>query len=288
MDLRRRGQPTHHTDASGGVSRFEYTHFDLPLACVRPDGARYEFEHDAELSLTRVINPQGLTWTYEYDAAGNIVSETDFDGRTLTYRVDPAGRLAARTNMLGGTISFERDQLGQVIRKDVDGQVTAYAYDRAGRLLEAAGPDSELRYQYDRRGLTKTELVNGRPILYAYDVLGRRTRRTTPTGHVTTYAYGADRQAHRLTTGDHRIDFTHDAVGRELARVFGDAITMTSAWDEAGRLSAQHISAGGRDVNSRAYSYRADGQLTSVAGRLSGTRTFDLDRAGRVTAVHAR
>ncbi|MGA5204075.1 putative T7SS-secreted protein [Streptomyces variegatus] len=277
-----------HTDAVGGVSRFEYTHFDLPVARTRPDGARYEFEHDAELRLTRVTNPQGLTWTYDYDAAGDIVSETDFDGRTLTYRVDAAGRLAARTDALGGTISFERDQLGQVVRKDVDGQVTTYTHDRAGRLLEAAGPDSELRYQYDRRGLTKTELVDGRPISYAYDALGRRTRRTTPTGHVTSYSYGADGQPHRLTTGGHRIDFTHDAAGRELARVFGDAITMTSAWDEAGRLSAQHITAGGHNVNSRAYSYRADGHLTSVADRLSGTRTFGLDRAGRVTSVHAQ
>ncbi|MFF8393543.1 putative T7SS-secreted protein [Streptomyces sp. NPDC016172] len=277
-----------HTDAVGGVSRFEYTHFDLPVARTRPDGARYEFEHDAELRLTRVTNPQGLTWTYDYDAAGDIVSETDFDGRTLTYRVDAAGRLAARTDALGGTISFERDQLGQVVRKDVDGQVTTYTHDRAGRLLEAAGPDSELRYQYDRRGLTKTELVDGRPISYAYDALGRRTRRTTPTGHVTSYSYGADGQPHRLTTGDHRIDFTHDAAGRELARAFGDAITMTFAWDEAGRLSAQHITAGGHNVNSRAYSYRADGHLTSVTDRLSGTRTFGLDRAGRVTSVHAQ
>ncbi|MFE9648986.1 putative T7SS-secreted protein [Streptomyces sp. NPDC006365] len=277
-----------HSDASGGVSRFEYTHFDLPVARTRPDGARYEFEHDAELRLTRVTNPQGLTWTYEYDAAGDVVSETDFDGRTLTYRVDAAGRLAARTDALGGTISFERDQLGQVVHKDVDGQVTTYAYDRAGRLLEAAGPDSELRYQYDRRGHTKAELVDGRPILYAHDVLGRRTRRTTPTGHVTSYSYGSEGLPHRLTSGGHRIDFTHDAAGRELARVFGDAITMASAWDEAGRLSTQHITVGGRDVNSRSYSYRADGHLTSVADRLSGSRTFDLDRVGRVTAVHAQ
>ncbi|MDX3614880.1 putative T7SS-secreted protein [Streptomyces europaeiscabiei] len=277
-----------HTDASGGVSRFEYTHFDLPVARTRPDGARYEFEHDAELRLTRVINPQGLTWTYEYDAAGDVVSETDFDGRTLTYRVDAAGRLAERVDALGGTISFERDQLGQVVRKDVDGHVTTYVHDRAGRLLEAAGPDSELRYQYDRRGKVKTELVDGRPVSYSYDALGRRRKRTTPTGHVTSYAYGADGLPHRLTCGDHRIDFTHDAAGRELTRVFGDAVTVSSTWDEAGRLSAQHISAGARAVNSRAYSYRADGHLISLADRLSGTRTFDLDQAGRVTAVHAQ
>ncbi|MGW4028851.1 putative T7SS-secreted protein [Streptomyces sp. NPDC004838] len=277
-----------HTDASGGVYRFAYTHFDLPVSRTGTDGARYEFEHDAELRLTRVTNPQGLAWTYEYDAAGDIVSETDFDGRTLTYRVDAAGRLAARTDALGGTVSFERDRLGQVIRKDVDGRVTTYVHDRAGRLLEATGPDSELRYQYDRRGKVKTELVDGRPVSYSYDALGRRRRRATPTGHVTSYAYGADGRLERLTTGGHRIDFTHDAAGRELARVFGDAITVSSTWDEAGRLAAQHITAGARAVNSRAYAYRADGHLTSVADRLSGTRTFELDQAGRVTAVRAQ
>ncbi|WP_234330287.1 RHS repeat-associated core domain-containing protein [Streptomyces acidiscabies] len=277
-----------HTDPSGGVSRFEYTHFDLPSARTRPDGARYEFEHDAELRLTRVTDPQGLAWTYAYDAVGNVVSETDFDGRTLTYRTDAAGRLAARVDALGGTISFERDELGRVVRKDADGRATTYVYDRAGRLLEAAGPDSGLRYQYDRRGNVKTELVDGRPVSYSYDALGRRTRRTTPTGHVTSYAYGTDGRPQRLTTGGHRIDFTHDDAGRELTRVFDDAITMASAWDEAGRLTGQHVTAGARTVNSRAYTYRADGHLTSIADQLSGTRTFDLDPVGRVTAVHAQ
>lgn len=121
--------------------------------------------------------------------------------------------------------------------------------------------------------------------MYTYDVLGRRT---TPTGHVTACAYGTDGLPHRMTSGGRRIDFTHDAAGRELARVFDDAVTVASAWDAAGRLAEQHVTAVGRTVNSRAYSYRADGHLTSVADRLSGTRTFDLDPAGRVTAVHAR
>ena len=282
------GNALTHTDASGGVSRFEYTHFDLLAARTGPDGARYEFEYDRALRLTRVTNPQGLSWSYAYDAAGTITSETDFDGRTLTYETDAAGRLTARTDVLGGTITFERDPLDQVVRKDVDGRVTTYAYDRAGRLLEAVDPESELRYQYDRLGRTKTELVDGRPMTYSYDTLGRRTKRVTPTGHVTSYAYGPDGRPQRLTSGGHRIDFTHDDAGRELTRAYDDALTMTSAWDEAGRLTAQHIDAGTRAVDSRAYTYRADGHLISVADRKSGTRTFDLDPAGRVTAVHAQ
>ena len=39
--------------------------------------------------------------------------------------------------------------------------------------------------------------------------------------------------------------------------------------------------------SSRAYTYRADGHLTGVDDQLSGARRFDLDAAGRVTAVHA-
>ncbi|WP_327330463.1 DUF6531 domain-containing protein (plasmid) [Streptomyces sp. NBC_01208] len=276
-----------HTDAMGAVSRFEYTHFDLLAARTGPDGVRYEFTHDDELRLTRVTGPQGMAWSYQYDAAGNIVSETDFDGRTLAYRVDSAGQLTTRIDAMGGAISFLRDQLGQVVQKDVDGRLTAYSYDEAGRLLDAVGPDGELRYQYDRRGQVKTELVNGCPLVFAYDDLGRRTRRITPTGHVTSYAYGADGQPQRLTSGGLFIDFTHDAAGRELVRAIGDAITVTSAWDQIGQLTAQQVRTGAHVINSRSYSYRADGHLTSIVDKLSGTRTFDLDRAGRVTGVHA-
>ncbi|MFI5873820.1 putative T7SS-secreted protein [Streptomyces sp. NPDC051445] len=280
-----------HTDPIGGVSRFEYTHFDLVAAREHPNGARYEFGYDAALRLVEVGNPQGARWSYRYDAAGRMVSETDFDGRTLDYRLDSAGQLVSRTDALGNVISFERDGLGQVTRKDAAGQVTTYGYDGAGRLLQASGPDSELLYVYDRRGRVKSELVDGRAVSYAYNAVGRRTRRTTPTGHVTTYAYDAGGRPERLTTGGSPVVFTQDAAGRETARVFGDfadALTITSAWDEAGRLSASHLTVAGRTLGSRAYSYRPDGHLSSVSDLLSGTRTFDLDPAGRVTAVHAQ
>jgi YD repeat-containing protein len=84
----------------GGISRYEYTHFDLLASHTGPDGARHEFRHDTELRLTGVVNPQGLTWSYEYDPAGNLAAETDFDGRRLAYTYDAAGRLASRTDAL--------------------------------------------------------------------------------------------------------------------------------------------------------------------------------------------
>ncbi|MET8570652.1 putative T7SS-secreted protein [Streptomyces sp. NPDC004783] len=275
-----------HTSPAGGVTRFEYTHFDLLAARTGPDGARYAFEYDTGLRLTRVTDPQGLGWSYRYDAVGHLVSETDFDGRTVGYRFDAAGQLTKRIDPLGDVISFTYDELGRITCKDAAGRTTSYAYDPAGRLLRASGPDGDLIRQYDRRGLVKTELVDGRATTYRYNAVGRRVGRTTPTGHVTTYAHDAAGRPGLLTAGGHQVTFTHDAAGRELSRVFG-SLTVTSAWDEAGRLSAEHLTAGGRTLNSRAYAYRADGHLSAVFDRLSGNRTFGLDPVGRVTAVTA-
>ncbi|MEU4210383.1 putative T7SS-secreted protein [Streptomyces sp. NPDC026206] len=271
-----------HTDAVGGVTTYEYTHFDKLCAQTGPDGVRHEFEHDALLQLTRVTNPQGLTWSYTYDPAGHLVSETDFDGRTLTYAHDAAGRLTARTNALGQTIAYEHDVLGRVVAKDANGAVTTYVHDAVGRLLEAAGPDATLVYSRDRLGRAKSETTNGRTLTFAYDELGRRTRRVTPGGAVSTWTYDVAGRRASLTASGRRFDIEHDAVGREIARHFGEDVTLVHAWDAAGRLQSQTVTAGGASVQRRDYTYRRDGYLSGV-----DDRTFELNAAGRVTAVDA-
>ncbi|MEU9956637.1 DUF6531 domain-containing protein [Streptomyces sp. NPDC050982] len=283
------GNRTAHTDAAGAVSRYEYTHFDLLAARTGPDGVRHEFAHDSGLRLTQVTTPQGLTWNYTYDPAGRLISETDFDDRALTYTHDKAGRLRSRTNALGQTISYERDVLGQVIRKDVDGSVTTFAYDLTDQLSHAISPDTTLTLLRDEFGRLRTETVGGRTLTYTYDDdLGRRTGRTTPSGARSTWRYDeAGRRTH-LTSSGRTVEFGYDPAGRELTRHTGDFATLLHSFDDVGRLTAQSVTAAdGRSVQERAYTYRADGHLTGVDDRLAGARHFDLDAAGRVTAVHA-
>ncbi|MET9861766.1 putative T7SS-secreted protein [Streptomyces smyrnaeus] len=283
------GNCTRHVDAAGGETRYEYTHFDLLEARTGPDGARYEFAYDAELRMTRVTNPQGLAWDYTYDPAGRLIAETDFDDRTQRYELNAAGELVQRTTPLGEEITYERDALGRTTRKDAAGAVTTYAYDAAGRLLEAVGPDAELRYQRDRLGRVKTELVNGRALTHTYDALGRRTRRVTPTGAVSTSTYDEAGNRTSLTANGHTLDFTHDAAGRETERrIGGGGLTLSQVWDPAGRLQALSVDAAQSTIQRKEYEYRADGYLTCVDDLLSGRATFDLDAVGRVTAVHAR
>ncbi|MFI8243357.1 RHS repeat-associated core domain-containing protein, partial [Streptomyces sp. NPDC085866] len=253
------------------------------------DGVRYEFDHDMELRLTKVTNPQGLTWTYEYDAAGRLLTETDFDARTLTYAYDSAGRLTSRRNVLGEVVSFERNELGQVTRKDAAGQVTTYAYDFTDQLAQATGPDgTTLTLLRDRYGRLHSETVNGRTLSYTYDALGRRTSRTTPTGAETTWSYDTTGRRTGLVASGRAIDFTYDEAGRELSRHIGETVALEHAFDAVGRLTTQSVTgAEGRTVQHRAYTYRADGNLIGIDDQLTGSRRFDLDAAGRVTAVHA-
>ncbi|MEU9181820.1 putative T7SS-secreted protein [Streptomyces sp. NPDC048550] len=278
-----------HTDSMGGTTRFTYTDFDLLTARTGPDGIRHEFSYDTNLRLTRVTNPQGLTWDYAYDAAGQLVTETDFDGRALSYDYDPSGRLASRSNGLRQRIGFTHNALGQVIRKEVEGNgVTTFEYDIFDELVVAAGPGAGLERLRDRYGRLQSEKVNGRTLTYRYDELGRRVGRTTPGGAVSEWSYDAAGRRTKLTTSGRDIAFSFDALGREVGRTVSGFVSLTSSFDEMNRLTAQDITSGGRGLQHRAYDYGAGGGLVGISDALSGARGFDVDSAGRVTAVHAR
>ncbi|MGW9080087.1 putative T7SS-secreted protein [Streptomyces kronopolitis] len=293
-----------HTDAIGQTTHYAYGHFDLLVARTDPDGVRHEFTHDTELRLTQVTNPQGLTWNYAYDGAGRLISETDFDDRILAYTHDAAGQLATRTNALGEVTTYRRDSLGRITEKNAAGLVTTYAHDAGGNLHQAANPDATVTYARDALGRVTAESVNGRTMTFTHDALGRRTSRTTPTGHTTTYTYDAAGNRTALNTGGHTLTFDHDAAGQELTRTIGDHLALTHTWDPAGRLTAQSLTtaatgtlqspapdnpaaAEAQRVLHRGYTYRPDGHLTAIDDSHTGRCTFDLDRAGRVTAVHA-
>ncbi|BDM72045.1 hypothetical protein HEK616_55320 [Streptomyces nigrescens] len=295
------GNRTSHTDAIGQTTHFEYGHFDLLTARTDPDGVRYNFLHDTELRLTQVTNPQGLTWNYAYDPAGRLASETDFDDRTLTYTHDPAGQLTTRTNALGEVTTYTRDTLGRITHKDAAGLLTTYLHDASGNLHQAANPDATVTYTRDILGRITAETVNGRTMTFTYDALGRRTSRTTPTGHTTTYTYDAAGNRTAMDIAGHVLTFDHDAAGQELTRTIGENLTLSHTWDPTGRLTSQSLTTLGTgtaqaphtaaaeidQVLSRSYTYRPDGHLTAIDDSHTGRRTFDLDRAGRVTAVHA-
>ncbi|MFC9684808.1 DUF6531 domain-containing protein [Streptomyces sp. NPDC056948] len=279
------------TDPAGGVSTFEYTHFDKLAARTGPDGVRYVFAYDPELRLTQMLNSQGLSWDYTYDRAGRLTSESDFDDREIAYAYDAVDRVVSHTTPLGEEITFQYGSVGELLAKDVAGVLTSYTYDPGGELVRAASRHSTVEFERDLMGRLLAETVDGRTTRFTYDLLGRRTSRVTPTGAVTELGY--DEAGHResLTTEGHRLDFSHDVLGQELARVWGaDAspVRATTAWDKAGRLVSQGLVAPGRTLRDRSYTYRADDHLMAVTDAVAGTvQRMELDPVGRPLTVTA-
>ncbi|WP_369035036.1 RHS repeat-associated core domain-containing protein [Streptomyces adonidis] len=285
-----------YTDPAGNTSSYTPTHFHLAAVRTRPNGSRYTFDYDTELNLTRVTNPQGATWDYVYDEANRVVAETDFNGRTLTYDVNAMGALVSLTNGAGETVSFGRDALGRTTSVRHDGHTTSLRYDSRGRLVEQTGPEVWLHRAYDTVGRLVAESVNGSTTTYRYDALGRRVERRTPSGTVSTWSYDAAGRPVGLESAGRMLGFDFDAAGREIARELGHGVTLGQSWDEAGRLTTQTLSLSPEQhpegaetlLQHRTYVYRADGHLAELDELTTGTRRFDLDPVGRVTAVHAR
>jgi RHS repeat-associated protein len=290
------GNQLEHVDAVGRVNRTEYTGFDLPAARTDPGGARYEFGYDSQLRLVSVTNPQRKVWRYTYDPAGRLVSETDFNDRTLRYVHDAAGQLTERTNGAGETVRYAYDALGGVTEKTAADGVTRFGYDAAGHLIQASGPDAEVSIRRDPLGRILAESVNGRVVSSVYDPAGRRIRRTTPSGAESVWDYDANSQPTALHTAGHTLRFAYDPARREIRRELGAGAVLTQAWDASHRLTSQTVTGPDpyappdarqmRLVQQRAYQYRPDGHLIGVTDQLSGSRRFELDPAGRVTAVH--
>ena len=295
------GNLVEHLDALGQLTRTEIGPFDLPAAEVGPDGARLEFGYDTELRLVSVTNHQGLVWRYEYDPAGNLVGETDFNHRELRYVHDAAGQLVERTNGAGQNTRYVRDPLGNVVEQHSGDALTTFNYDTAGRMVRATNTDAEVSFDRDPLGRIVAETCNGRAVTSSYDTLGRRTHRRTPSGADSRWEYGEGEAPVALHTAGRTLRFSHDPAGREVERHLGAGAVLAQSWDANHRLVSQTLTAGAaggldrglpaaaqeaRLVQHRDYGYRPDGHVTTIEDHLTGTRRFDLDPAGQVTAVH--
>ncbi|MFF4634397.1 DUF6531 domain-containing protein [Streptomyces olivaceus] len=289
------GNLVEHVDGLGRTTRFEYGAFDTLRARTDPDGSRVEFSHDGQLRVTAVTNQQGAVWEYSYDKAGRLVRESDFRGRVQTYRFNEVGQLLRQTNGVGQAIDYVRDELGKVTEQRTLEGVTHYEYDAVGQVRHVLGPGTELSYERDARGRVLAETCNGATVRSAYDVLGRRVSRITPSHAESEWEYDRRDRPVILRTAGRTVTFAYDQAGREVERRTG-GVAMNQTWDGAGRLSSQTVTAVGTGPTStgvpdrlqhRAYRYRRDGTVATIGDLLQGDRSIDIDGQGRVSGVRA-
>jgi YD repeat-containing protein len=171
--------------------------------------------------------------------------------------------------------------MGFIVEARSGDSVSTFTRDAVGRLVRAVERPGtgdlpvDLRLERDRLGRVVAETCNGRTVTSAYDPLGRRVERRTPSA-ASVWEYDRADRPLALHAAGTTIRFAHDAAGREVERLIGPDVRITHSWEADGR-PATRTRAGVR----QAFSYAADGMVTAA-----GDRRFDLDAVGRVTAVH--
>jgi len=105
-------------------------------------------------------------------------------------------------------------------------------------------------------------------------------------GHTLHFAYDANENLAVLRTAGRTVTFDRDPLGRETT--LNSGVTLAQRWDPLGRLTEQDLRVPDtRTPLRRRYRWRQDGFLTGEDDSSRGSRRFDLDPAGRITAAHS-
>ncbi|MFE3541955.1 hypothetical protein ACFXK0_03155, partial [Nocardia sp. NPDC059177] len=285
-----------YTDRAGNTQSYTYGPFGLPETHINTDDSVTGYTYDTEKRVTAVTNPLGQSWNYYYDSSGRLTRESDFNQAITTYRYQPTGQLGILTPANGIPRHFVYNQLGLVtsIRAET-GELLTYSYTPAGHLQTATSTNGTnahtLRYNRTRGGRLLTQQVDhNQPIVTAYDPHGRAASRTTPAGKTTTWAYDELGRVNSVTAGRHYIALEYDHLGRPGDWRAGQ-LSHTHAYDKTGHLTSSALIDLGDTSHLRIdeYSWRPDGYITqhktSGTARHAHSRNYDLDPAGRVTAL---
>lgn len=207
--------------------------------------------------LAEIIDPQGLTTTVSYDDSFHITGITGSSGVTLTVTTDAFGRLSSVTRPDGVMEFFEYSEAGDLIsHKDGNGATVSYTYSNDHRMTSWRDQEGHqvVTNAYDDLGrVVKQTDAAGSSIVLDYSP--GQTKVTDACGNVTRYSKDDQNRTIAITYPD----------GYQIHRTYGDGNTLIT--DENG-----------------AYSYDAQGRLTSSTDLHGMTTQYAYDNASRLVS----
>ncbi|MER5359253.1 RHS repeat domain-containing protein [Streptomyces sp. NPDC002785] len=142
--------------------------------------------------------------------------------------------------------------------------------------------DQTVRLERNELGQVVRKDAAGGVTTYAYDLTDQVTK--APSGSTLTVLRDRFGRVREETVDGRLMTYCYDELGRRTGRRTPYGAATTWSYDAAGRRTGMLASGWAIDF---AYD-KAGRELTRrILDRLSGSRRFDLDAVGRVTAVHA-
>lgn len=309
------------TDANGSLTQYDYDSRGNRTGITTPSG-RTAFDHDARGRVTKVTYPDSTYVTTSYDVHGRKYQVVDQNGKATTYAYDSASRVSSVTDAQSNVTQYGYDTENRVKSiTDALSHQTQFAYDPYGHVSQTTFPSGlteqytfddargtlttkvdrkqqSTGYGYDTLGrLKEVDLADSTARNYYYDLDGRITQVTDPTGSYTT-AYdnmgrvkSATSQYGFLSGQTFTDTYTYDAASRKTGLTAPDGSTVTYQYDAGNRLTdensgwAGHFGFGYDSSNRRtsltrpngvntSYQYDANSRLLSITHQL-GAATID-------------
>lgn len=242
------GQLISRTDAKGHAVSFVFDLNNRPVKRIDPLQAVTEYRYDRKGQLIEEIDAKGVKLLYEYDEEGRLLRETapaaDGSAAVKRYVYDAVGNLikeikpnqyetsldnGASVLLMAGT-AYTYDAMNRLTSTiSPDGLAIEYtAYDSLGRVSKVV---DGIRYSgsieasagtifaYDGLGrMTKRTDVLGGSAVQEYDVLGNLTKTTDARGNATRYVYYADGTVQQAIYADGgAVTYTYDKLGRKVS-----------------------------------------------------------------------
>ena len=203
-----------------------------------------------------------------YDAASRRIGAVDQANITNWFAYDGVGRLTAVTNALGAAqytwAQYQYDEAGNLTQQtDALNRITSFAYDSMGRRTKRTLP-----------GLQAEKL--------GYDLVGNLILDTNFNGVVITNQYDAlNRVTNRLSIGGYQVAFVYTNDGQRIKMTDPSGI-YAYYYDKRDRLLTNVTPAG-----TLSYAYDANGNVTSISSSTAnGTSvTYQYDALNRLTNV---
>ncbi len=270
-----------------------------------PTAVTIHFTYDAMGNLTlaenKYITTNLKTVSAGYNVAGLKTRMSDPDTGTYNYTYDSIGLLRTQSDSNNNGYVYQYNKLGQRETSTLNGKLEstwAYSDIVPGLLKRRFKTNFSESYQYDalhriKSAKTKIKAQPDKQFIYEYDLAGRQSKITYPSGFSVANVYnplGYLTAYKKPGTNDIYWQAEQmDAFGNWVGERFGNNIQTTRAYDPASGLlqSIKSVDSNNQTVQDLGYLWNTNGNLRqrtlNESTPLSAvTETFKYDLADRL------
>ncbi|MDF5776478.1 RHS repeat-associated core domain-containing protein [Pseudomonas syringae] len=253
------GQVLTHTDGKGQTTQLLRNGRGLPKWRQDAKGQTITYEYDKAIRLVALTNENDATYRFAYDDADRLIEEKRIDNLTRRFSYNLGGHLTQVEEIGYGekgeqprrSTHLERDPIGRLLAKLNDDARQDYAYDDGDRLLSIERKPTDtgrklgvaaekLEFAYDLLGRLIKETTPQGALAYEYDPLSNLTTLALPTGQHLNHLYYGSGHLHQLNLDGQLIsDMERDDLHREIYRTQGK-LTSCFGYDSMGRKAWQY------------------------------------------------